>query len=225
MRVCRKLPKQGNSSLADLVIGCIVTNTKPTKRTTTVLNINEEWKQIKGYEGLYEVSSQGNIRNSRGKILKVHPQNSGYLQITLYLKDEGQPKNERRKKFLVHRLVAEAFIPNPETKLTVNHKNGDKCCNTVENLEWNTYSENLLHARNTGLNPETKPTLGKKLSKASQYHNVGWDKGRGKWFAVVRHNKKNYFQKRFDSEIEAALHANWILDELGLHDRPRNIID
>ena len=101
----------------------------------------EEWREVKGYEGIYQISSLGRIRNSYGRILKPETSRNGYKRITLW----------DRKKYQIHRLVAIAFIPNPENKETVNHKNGIKTDNSVENLEWNTRSENSKHAYAIGL--------------------------------------------------------------------------
>lgn len=96
----------------------------------------EIWKFVPGYEGLYMVSNKGIVKNCRtGKILKPHKIKNGYLQVCLC-------KDWNKKMFLVHRLVALAFIPNPENKRTVNHKDEDKTNNCVWNLEWMTYKEN-----------------------------------------------------------------------------------
>lgn len=101
--------------------------------------MTEIWKDIQGYEGYYQVSTQGRVRNSRrGKILGASKQGSGYIQTML-------SKNAVRSYPLVHRIVAQTFIPNPENKPQINHKNGDKTDNRVENLEWCTMSENLHH--------------------------------------------------------------------------------
>ncbi len=107
--------------------------------------MQEEWKGIRGYEGIYEVSSFGRIRSvSRiekdslgrekpvtGKILSPYILNSGYKGIRL-----------RNKSFLVHRIVALAFVPNPEGKPQVNHKDENKLNNCANNLEWLTKHEN-----------------------------------------------------------------------------------
>lgn len=101
----------------------------------------EEWRTVLGYEGIYQISSIGRVKNAYGHILKPETSRNGYKRVTFY----------DRKKFQVHRLVAIAFIPNPEDKDVVNHKNGDKLDNSVENLEWSTWSENLKHAYAIGL--------------------------------------------------------------------------
>lgn len=178
--------------------------------------LNEITKPIEGYEGIYSVSSAGYVSNGR-KILKTYTTNSGYS--ALKLQRDGVSTS-----FLLHRLVAQAFIPNPDNKPEVNHRDGVKSNCAVDNLEWATRSENKLHALTTGLKVYNKPSTGKKLGKQSQYHNVTWDVSRKKWVSTVRHNSKNHGCKRFDKESDAALHVNKILDELGLTDRPRNVI-
>ena len=134
----------------------------------------EEWRDIVGYEGLYQASNQGNIRSlgrtirdSIGRVRKIRPKllnpnvsskrkNSkdiGYLQVRLTLKN-GDAKNH-----LVHRLVAEAFIENVANKPTVNHKDGDKHNNNIENLEWATYSENNYHAYDNYLKTDNRQVV------------------------------------------------------------------
>ena len=106
--------------------------------------MNEIWKDIKGYEGLYQVSSRGRIKSlcfnhtDYSKIMKKGS-NTSYDKIIL-------THNYKQKTFLIHRLVAETFIPNPFGFKCVNHKDGNKMNNNVENLEWCTYSHNLRHA-------------------------------------------------------------------------------
>ena len=111
--------------------------------------MNEIWKPIEGTNGKYEVSNTGKVRSlnymRRGLISEIKPwNNGGYRRVNLVI--EGKKTN-----FLVHRIVAEAFIPNPENKSEVNHIDGNKNNNCVENLEWSTRNENISHAEITGL--------------------------------------------------------------------------
>lgn len=92
----------------------------------------EIWKDILGYEGLYQVSNFGRVKSlkfGKERILKLTKDKDGYLIVNLY-------KNNKSKTFKVHRLVAEAFIPNPDNLPQVNHKDEDKSNNIVSNLEW-----------------------------------------------------------------------------------------
>ena len=103
----------------------------------------ERWRWVDGYEGLYMVSTLGDVMAAPhgykdGKPLNQRKSNNGYLLVSLY-------KDGLYKHSLVHRLVAKAFIPNPEKKDQVNHKNGIKSDNRVCNLEWMTCSENIRH--------------------------------------------------------------------------------
>ena len=105
----------------------------------------EEWKPVPDFEDMYEVSNTGKVRNRKnGYELAKFQNRFGY--ITVCLNRDGKAIQQK-----VHRLVAEAFIPNPKNKPQVNHKNGNKADNTVENLEWVDQSENMLHASRNGL--------------------------------------------------------------------------
>jgi hypothetical protein len=180
-----------------------------------VLNFKHEMgKPIKGFEPYYVISTHGRVSNYR-KIMKTYILNTGYLAIKFTVKME-------RTTHLIHRLVAEAFIPNPNNYKEVNHIDGNKLNNHVSNLQWVSSSMNKQHAIKTGLFNYVNPTTGKKLGKSSNFHNVSFDRSRNKFVASIRHNKKTYFQKRFNDELDAARHVNWILDELGINDRPRN---
>lgn len=105
------------------------------------------WKKIiiNNQESIYSISDNGQVRNDKtGRILKQRTSNE-YCRVSLTM-GHGQMKN-----FAVHRLVAEAFIPNPEHKEVVNHKDGQRNNNSMDNLEWCTQSENSKHAHQTGL--------------------------------------------------------------------------
>lgn len=110
----------------------------------------EEWRWAVGLEGKYKVSNLGRVRSyiKGGRIKSPNKTKCGYLVVNLFYDCGLHGK-------LVHRLVAEAFIPNPENKRTVNHKNGKKDDNRAVNLEWMTYSENVKHAFDTGLKKDT----------------------------------------------------------------------
>ncbi len=122
--------------------------------------MEEIWKDIHGYEGLYQVSNLGNVRSlhyrakskgSKIQNLKQQINKGGYLKVTLL-------KNGKAKNFFVHRLVACEFIPNPNNKPQINHLDGNKSNNTINNLEWATNSENQTHAILSGL--KEKNTIG-----------------------------------------------------------------
>lgn len=145
----------------------------------------EVWKPIREWEGLYEISSHGRVRsldrllkNSHGKyvlkgrILKQASFSNKYLFVLL----QDKP---RKESYLVHRLVAQAFIPNPDGKKEVNHISGDKTDNRVINLEWATRSENLIH-RNRVLG----------------MHTSFWEKRRAIWCIE--------FEKEWESITEAS---------------------
>lgn len=116
--------------------------------------MKECWKLIEDYPN-YEVSNLGNVRNRVTGKIKKPSLSVGYHQVMLY-------KNNQYKFFKVHRLVANAFIPNPKNKRTVNHINGIKTDNYVSNLEWATDSENISHAYDTRLRFVTEKQGGAK---------------------------------------------------------------
>lgn len=130
----------------------------------------EIWKPIKGFEGRYEISSNGRVKSLPGinhhyhrpeKIKKASISKKGYYYVALWIKD-------KHKHFLVHRLLAIHFIPNPENKPQVNHKDGIKLNISLSNLEWATHKENGVHAYLMGLTP--KPPGHKK--KGEQIYNA-----------------------------------------------------
>lgn len=104
----------------------------------------EIWRDIKGYEGLYQISNLGRVRSlnykrtGRTQIMKLGTYPNGYKMVDL-------KKNHKRKAYLVHRLVAQAFIPNLNNYPEVNHRDENKANNTVENLEWCTHIYNQMY--------------------------------------------------------------------------------
>jgi len=128
------------------------------KAKRSVKRLGEEWRPIEGYEGLYEVSNLGRVKSlartiirSDGrrcvvteKILTERVNDRGYIEIKLSRLGSSTYKK-------LHRIVATAFLDNPENKPEVNHKDGNKKNNQAENLEWATHSENMQHAFANGL--------------------------------------------------------------------------
>lgn len=136
----------------------------------------EVWKDIKGYEGLYMVSSLGNVksmnyrRSGKPKNLKLKYTTSGYNSVVL-------SKDGTKKDRMVHRLVAETFIPNPERYPQINHKDEDKFNNEVDNLEWCTEKYNSNYG--TGKERMAKSLTGKK-------HTEEHRKARSEWMTGLR---------------------------------------
>lgn len=135
----------------------------------------EVWKDIKDYEGLYQSSTFGRARSldtyrkgkndslrfCKGKILKPSTNKDGYLQVKLF-------KNGKKKAYYVHRLVAEAFIPNPDNLPCVNHKDENPQNNSVNNLEWCSYTYNNNYGTRNEKVAE-KNTNGKRSKTVLQY--------------------------------------------------------
>ena len=163
----------------------------------------EEWRPIEGYEGLYEVSNTGQVRSvdrydnrncfRKGKVLSPIKDTNGYLKVNLYC-------NGKNKKCLVHRLVTEAFLPNPDGLPQVNHKDEDKTNNSVDNLEWcdSKYNNNYGTARIRSRDTKIKNGYWTGLSREEylkEYYEENKDKNRDK----RKEYMKKYNQDRKES--------------------------
>ena len=142
----------------------------------------EVWKDIKNYEGLYQVSNLGRIKSlkhGKERILKSFKEANGYLKICLC-------NNNVKKTFSIHKLVANTFLDNPKNHPVINHINGNKSDNRIINLEFCTYSYNSKQAYELGL---LKRKYGKENPCAKK---------------VCQYDKKGNFIKKWDSIIEAS---------------------
>lgn len=129
----------------------------------------EVWKDIKGFERLYQISNYGNIkslnykRTGKEQVLKQNINGRGYCYVNISI-------NNKYKNILIHRAVAKTFIPTNNEKLDINHKDGNKQNNRVENLEWCTRSQNIQHAYNNGFKKGSKGmTYKKRCELAIEY--------------------------------------------------------
>lgn len=131
------------------------------------LTLQEQWIPIRGYENLYEVSSFGNVKSiKRGILLKPYTHKNGYRSVSLWYKN-------KKKNKLIHRLVAEAFLPNPNNMEEVNHKDENKANNRLDNLEWcsHLYNMNYGHIKEKlSVSNKGKPSWskGKKCPQISE---------------------------------------------------------
>jgi hypothetical protein len=186
----------------------------------------EIWKDIVGYEGLYEVSSLGRIKclerkvNTKGnslrtvkeRIRKPQIKQNGYHIVNL-----GNGKGKVTT-FSVHQIVAQAFIPGFIKSTEINHIDGNPGNNNIKNLEISNPSHNQLHAISLGLKP--------KYGVTSKYYRVSYlknPKAKNKWAVCINHQgKSSYGWKTFYTELEAAQYADKLLDLIGDTVRPRN---
>ena len=124
--------------------------------------MTEIWKNIEGYEGKYQVSNLGQVKSMIGQEKVLHPKKhrNGHLQIGLH-------KDKKRKTMYIHRLVAQAFIPNPDNLPGVNHKDENPNNNNVDNLEWCTQKYNCNYGTRVDRIMETKKQQYKKIYKYS----------------------------------------------------------
>ncbi|MDR0269846.1 NUMOD4 domain-containing protein [Paenibacillus sp.] len=169
-----------------------MTNSKANENYNEDLQ-GEIWLPVTNYEGIYEVSNYGRIKSlsnnisRKEKILRQQIRN-GYMSVEL------SKKGQKAKKFFVHRLVAIAFIPNPLGKKTVNHEDGNKLCNRLENLSWMTHSENIAHAIAHGLMKKgNKPIVATHIETGEQLQFESHSEA-SRELGVSMHNINNVIQ-------------------------------
>lgn len=187
-----------------------------------VQDSKEIWKDIKNYEGFYQVSNLGRIRsldriiikkNKYGDISEFHWQG----QIMTPCKNESPyyvihlKKNNMRKRFYIHRLVAEAFIENIYNKNVVNHIDHNKHNNTVENLEWVTTKENVNHSREQMCKPRNT------INKTTGLKYIGFRNNKYRVNIIIK-SKDVAYDHSFDSIEEAIFHRDVVLS---IHERKR----
>lgn len=163
----------------------------------------EIWKYIDGYNGLLMVSSFGRIKAVSRKVLNSGTYNGFYIKKDRILKQRISKHGYytvsfRQKTFLVHRLVAQAFIPNPENKPQVNHKDGIKLNNNVINLEWSTRLENMKHAVSIGL-IKNNPQHQKIITGKAKLVNIK---------PVLKYSKEGVLLQEYYSLREASIQNN-----------------
>lgn len=158
-------------------------------------DINGEiWKDIEDYKGIYQVSSFGRVKSLdrvnidryfKGRILKQYREKLGYCRVSLI-------KNGKTKNFLVHRLIAFAFIenPNPEKFDMIDHKNGVRYDNRIENLRWLNNRENVTDGY-------------RRKDTTSNFVGVYWNTQKGKWVSQIIFNNKHFHLGLFNNEKEA----------------------
>ena len=170
-----------------------------------MIDIIEEWRPVVGYEGLYEVSNTGRVRSldryvrsksksyrlQKGSILSPSTSN-GYLYVILQA-------SQVTRKFRIHRLVAQAFLPNPDNLPQVNHKDEDKLNNRVDNLEWctvkynNNYGTRTIRAKETAIKNGSWSGLSREEYK-KKYYQENKDSYR-EYYKKWRENNKDYQRK------------------------------
>lgn len=155
-------------------------------------NSEEIWRDISGYEGFYQISSWGSVKSfhGHGRILRPYNDSDGYPMVILC-------KNNHRKSVPIHRLVAHAFIPNPENLPCINHLDEVKSNNRVENLEWCTY----LHNNNWGTRSQR---VSQKLAGSNCTQNAANERSR----AVMQFSEDGKYIATFDSAAAAARAIN-----------------
>lgn len=165
--------------------------------------IKEIWKPVDNYEGLLKVSSFGRIKSIGRKVLNSGTYNGFYIKKDMILKQRISKHGYytvsfRQKSFLVHRLVTKAFIPNKENKPQVNHIDGNKLNNNLNNLEWCSRLENMRHAFNLGLIKPNKEHQ-KNITEKARVVNLK---------PVLKYSKEGVFLQEYYSLREASIQNN-----------------
>ena len=177
------------------------------------MNSEEIWKPVVGYEGLYEVSNTGQVRSLdkydsinrfyEGRILKLFADRLGYLKV-------GLSSNGKTKKYLVHRLVAEAFIPNPNNFPIINHKDENPSNDNVDNLEWcnakynSNYGTRNDRIKATRLRNGTSTGLSREeyFKKWYQEHKNEQDKWHKEYYQENKEERREYNKKYYHKNRE-----------------------
>ena len=164
-------------------------NYKISKSKENASDLKVEWKLIEGFDRIYSVSNYGEVRNNKtGRLMKPRKNEKGYLHI-------GLTTNGKQKNMRVHRLVAQAFIPNPENKLQVNHIDFNRENNCVSNLEWVTNQENTQYSVCNRKLPGQRKKRNNKTGERNITHYNG--------YYVVRIYGKKYVSKSFKNIDDA----------------------
>jgi len=195
-------------------INCLLRGGRKTKKA--VSKLHEIWKDIPGYEGLYQISNYGNVKSLdriyyqksryntmihkkyKGKNIKPTDNGNGYLIVGL------RDNNRKRKNYYVHRLVAEVFIQNPFDYTEVNHKDFDKSNNYATNLEWITRKENV----NYSLSNMEKPRIKTKRTASGEKYIT---RKNNKWRLMIQ-RKSLRIEKYFNSLEDAVKTREVILN-------------
>jgi hypothetical protein len=164
-----------------------------TKENLLLKEVQEIWKDVLGYEGIYQISNLGRVKSlsrrggngclKKDTFLKPCLEKKGYFRYKLY-------KNSKGLNFLAHRLVANSFIENPFNKISINHIDSIKTNNSIYNLEWVSIMENNCHKSS-------------KIKSSSKYVGVSYYKALRKWEAYIGISGKLIYLGRYNTEVEA----------------------
>lgn len=178
-----------------------INKNREVKNREYIENSGCEWRDVVGYEGFYKVSSNGEILNLKlNHLVSVKEANNGYVSITLN-------KNGVYQRIMAHRVVAMAFVPNPDNKPKVNHLNGVRNDNRAENLDWKTHQETIQHSfkylgRKSNLIGRMPGTKNRQDSY-SKYVGVQWRRKNKTWHSMIGWKYKQYYLGCYATEFKA----------------------